>query len=104
MPELSMLFAVPNGFVSTPAQKAKMKREGLKSGVPDICLAVPAHNYHGLFIEMKLKGNAPTPKQKQWHAKLRGWGYCVKVCHDWIEASELIVRYTRGAHGGLNDA
>lgn len=94
-PELGMLFAVPNGFYSTPRQKKKMVLEGLESGVPDVCLAVPSGQYHALFIEMKVKGKKPSPAQKKWHTKLRGWGYCVRICYDWTEAQEVILSYLR---------
>ena len=59
-PQLKWLYAVPNGFFSTPGQKAKMKAEGLRDGVPDVVLARPIKwpddhliRYCGLYIEMK---------------------------------------------------
>ena len=40
-PELSMLYAVPNGGRRDKAEAAHLKRQGVRAGVPDLCLAVP---------------------------------------------------------------
>lgn len=49
-PELSMLYAVPNGGRRDKAEAAHLKRQGVRAGVPDLCLAVPKGKYHGLYI------------------------------------------------------
>lgn len=51
-PELSMLYAVPNGGRRDKAEAAHLKRQGVRAGVPDLCLAVPKGKYHGLYIEL----------------------------------------------------
>lgn len=71
-----------------------MKAEGIKSGVPDICLPVPRSGYHGLYIELKrLRGNNTTKNQNEWIIKLEGQGYRVTVCRGWEEASQIIMEY-----------
>ena len=79
-PELEWMYAVPNAAKRSPRQGAYMKAEGLKAGVPDICLPVARGGYNGLYIEMKIKGNKPTEKQLEWHVALREQGYRVEVC------------------------
>lgn len=63
-PELSLMFAVPNGGDRHPAVAAKLKAEGVKAGVPDIFLPVPRNGYHGLFIELKELKGADQPLHK----------------------------------------
>ena len=45
---------------------ANLKKEGVKRGVPDICLPVSRGKYHGLYIEMKAGKNKPSKEQKEW--------------------------------------
>ena len=92
-PELSLLFAIPNGGLRSKATAAKLKAEGVKAGVPDICLPVAKGEYHGLFIELKAGRNKPTPTQVQWHARLSYEGYRVTVCWGWKAAREAIEEY-----------
>jgi hypothetical protein len=86
MPELNLLFAIPNaGAGAQRGQAGKMKAEGVKSGVPDLCLPVPRGRYHGAFIEMKRrKGGRLSPEQVAWRAKLeeRGYAYCLACGFD----------------------
>src|SRR5690606_13320384 len=134
-PRLEFLFAVPNGatFGSTQKERAirggKMKAEGLRTGVPDVCLPVPApkygkiliitdqirHWYTGLFIEMKkpaarYKKKATTHKwdtggvdeeQVNWLNFLEQQGYKCVVCYSWYEAANEIKFYLTGA--GLDE-
>jgi hypothetical protein len=96
-PELRLLFAVPNGGKRNITTAAILKREGVKSGVPDICLPVPRNEFHGLYIEMKFGKNKPTENQLWWIEQLRRQGYRVEVCYGWSEAVKVIVGYmTKG--------
>ena len=61
-PELGLLFAIPNGGKRDKATAGKLKAEGVKAGVPDMCLPVSNGKYHGLFIELKVGENNPTDK------------------------------------------
>jgi hypothetical protein len=91
-PELRNLFAVPNGGQRHVAVAVKLKKEGVKRGVPDIFLAWPSNNMNGLFIEMKA-GSKPSPDQKEWHARLRAANYLVAVCYGSADAIKTIVYY-----------
>ena len=53
-PELYLLYHIPNEGKRSIYYGAKLKREGLKSGVPDICLPIPKGQYCGLYIELKV--------------------------------------------------
>jgi len=92
-PELGNMFAVPNMGKRTRKAGGKMVAEGLKAGVPDIFLAVPNHNRHGLFIEMKFGRNKMTDEQKAWKEKLEIEKYAHVVCYSWLEAKDAIITY-----------
>lgn len=93
-PELGMLYAVPNGGDRHPAVAAKMKAEGVKKGVPDLCLCLPRGGYHGLFVELKRqKGGVVSPEQKAWLQALNAIGYRAEVCKGAAEAWDVIREY-----------
>lgn len=107
-PQLRWLFAVPNGFYGTAAQKGKMKAEGLKIGCPDVWLPVPICDELGeyldcgLVIEMKLekyrnhKDGGCSQEQIEWLDYLSGAGYKAVVCYGWQEAVKVIEEYLNG--------
>lgn len=79
-PELTMLYAVPNGAHKSPAMAQKFKREGLVAGVPDLVLASPRAGFHGLYIEMKrVKGSTLEPEQRDWLQRLSDRNYAVAI-------------------------
>ncbi len=95
-PELSLLYHIPNGGARSKGTAGRLKAEGVKSGVPDICLPVAKGDYHGLYIEMKVGNNKPTANQIVWINALKSQGYQAKVCYGWLEASSVIECYLRG--------
>ena len=98
-PELEMMFHIPNGGKRSKAEAARFKAEGVKPGVPDICLPVPRGGYHGLYIELKRRRDSSTSDyQKEWIEKLRGQGYAAEVCKGWEAAAELIEKYLKGEY------
>jgi hypothetical protein len=92
-PMLEWLFAIPNGGKRDIVTAAKMKREGLKMGIFDLCLPYPVEGFHGLYIEMKRKGGKPSKKQREFQDYLLSQGYVAVVCEGWIEAKNVIERY-----------
>ena len=99
-PQLKWMFAVPNGFYSTAAQKAKMKAEGLKDGVPDIFLmwriisVTNVNNrWNGLVMEMKAKNGRLSDEQVEWIKHLTSQGYAATVVKGFEAAKEVIINY-----------
>lgn len=45
-PELTLLYHIPNEGKRSLKEGARMKAEGLKAGVPDLCLPVARGGYH----------------------------------------------------------
>lgn len=93
IPELKNLFAIPNGGLRNKVVAVRMKAEGIKAGVPDICLAFPSGGFFGLFIEMKAGKNKTTPTQNEWIIRLQQANYCVVVCYGFEEAKREILDY-----------
>lgn len=104
-PELGLLYAVPNGGHRHKAVAARMKAEGVKSGVPDICLPVARGGYHGLYIELKTVRGQVSNAQRQWLRRLQAQGYRVAICRGWEAARKFIEDYlTTGADTGRHAA
>ena len=92
-PMLSLLFAIPNGGSRPRLEAINLKKQGLKSGVPDIFLPYANKKYHGLFIELKYGKNKASEKQKEWINKLNEQGYKAVVCNGFDEARNTIEEY-----------
>lgn len=103
-PHLEPFFwSTPSGGYRSKKTAIDMKKEGQKSGVPDLFLAYPNNNSHGLFIEMKksdigkkgqLIGKGRLSKsQEERIAKLREVGFIVEVCYTFEQFKEIITQY-----------
>lgn len=90
-PEI-IIFAIPNAAKRSFALAARMRKEGMVSGIPDLFIA-KARIYKvslafdcGLFIEMKRdKSEKPTFNQTYYLEKLKEAGYKTAVCHSFEE-------------------
>ncbi len=92
-PELGRLYAIPNGGKRSLQVALALKREGLKAGVPDLCLAVARSGYHALYIEIKAQDGKLSLNQKRWRDNLIAGGYGVAVAHGFDSAREIIEDY-----------
>jgi hypothetical protein len=92
-PELELLYHNPNGGSRNKLEAANLKRQGVKAGVPDLCLPVARGGYHGLYIEMKYGKNKTSEKQNEWLLALQRQGHVVRVCYGWEQAAEVITKY-----------
>lgn len=96
LPELALLYAIPNGGHRHKATAARLKAEGVKRGVPDVCLPISRGDMHGLYIELKAERGRPTPEQLGWIRALRRQGYAACVCRGWEQARTAIENYLAG--------
>lgn len=95
-PELCMAFHVPNEGKRSRYTGSSLKKQGLRSGVPDIYLDVPRLEWHGLRIELKRqKAYRISEAQREWIKDYNRYGYAAAVCFGWEEAWELIVAYIK---------
>jgi hypothetical protein len=64
------------------------------AGVPDLFLAIPNKDYHGLFIEMKRETKSKvSDNQKEVIALLKSQGYAVEICYGFQEAVDCFNNY-----------
>lgn len=96
-PDLRLMFHIPNEGRRTVQHTVSLLRQGMKPGVPDICLPVARGKYHGLYIELKAKGGRLSPDQREWQLSLLEEGYCAAVCYGFEQARETIEWYLKGA-------
>lgn len=95
-PALALIFAIPNGGSRHPAEAFHLKQQGVRAGVPDICLPVPNPFHSALFIELKRrKGGRVSDDQRGWIAALNRVGNLAVVCKGWEEARDVILEYLR---------
>lgn len=92
-PELRLLYHVPNEGKRSKIAGSILKMQGLKAGVPDLCLPVARGVYHGLYIELKYGKNKLTDRQKQWLTSLSDQGYFAVACWGGDQAFQTILNY-----------
>lgn len=92
-PELKLIYHIPNGGKRNKLEAARLKRGGVKKGVPDLCLPVSKGTYHGLYIEMKFGNGRTSKEQKEWILNLNHQGYKAVVCNGFEEAKDTIINY-----------
>lgn len=102
-PELILLHHIPNGGKRSITTAKRLKMEGVKSGVPDICLPVSRGGYNGMYIELKAGKNKTSENQDFWLTELSKQGYYCNVCWGWEEASKKILNYLKGAERRENN-
>jgi len=99
------IFHIPNGSYKSYTARIKAKKDGLKSGVPDLMIPIPAKNYHGLFIELKrVKLSKVSLNQKLWIKLLNEQGYKAVICYGGEEAIKCIDGYINFNKQELEDA
>jgi len=98
-----LIWATPSGFFfggkPTPKQMGqikKLKSEGWCSGIPDIHIAVPFGDSHGLFIEFKDVGKTYSSLSESQKVKLEALqevGYTAIWCAGFELAKEKTEEY-----------
>lgn len=63
------------------AEAVKLKRMGVKAGIPDLCLPVPMGVYSGLYIEMKYDTGRLEDSQKKMLKALAAAGHYLSLIH-----------------------
>lgn len=92
-PELELMYHVPNEGKRSVRTGSRLKKAGLKSGVPDIVLPVARGRYIGLYIELKYGKNKVTENQKNWLRALSEQNHYTAVCYGWEQAKDVIEEY-----------
>jgi hypothetical protein len=88
-------YHVPNGGFRTEKEGAKLKRMGVKAGVPDICIVRACGEYHGAYVELKRKGGFVSKVQRKWLQLLGKEGYYAIVAYGAVEAIAGVKEYLK---------
>lgn len=92
-PELEFMYAIPNGGQRNIMTAARMKAEGVKKGVPDICLPVVNGGYAALYLELKIGTNKLSEEQAKYKNFLEDQGYFCAVCFTFEQARDAVLWY-----------
>jgi len=84
-------------------QAKRLKKEGMKKGVPDTCLPVPRSIYRGLYIELKTEEGKPTPEQLDFVSFLNWQGYFACFCYGFNDAVTVLEWYLQLPKRGIDD-
>lgn len=87
---------VPNERKANAAYYAKLKRQGVKAGVPDNLIFNPSKcgTYAGLAIELKRrKGGTVSESQRNWQKALQAVEWKAVICKGADEAIKEIQEY-----------
>jgi len=82
-----LIYHIPNGGARTKHAGRQLKREGVKRGVWDIAIDVPAHGYHGAKVEVKREGGKLSDEQIEYGRAVGKLGY---KCHLVFSANNFI--------------
>jgi hypothetical protein len=83
-------------------QAKKIKREGYEKGTADMFFSAPRRKYHGLYIEMKKKGetkSSVTDEQRTFASKVIDQGYCWAACFGADHAIQVLDWYFANQQG-----
>jgi hypothetical protein len=91
-PVLRWIFAIPNGGKRHPATAMKLKQEGVRRGIPDICIPYPVDEWAGCYVEMKFGKGRLTKEQQEFIEAFQNT-HKIYVCYSAIEAAHAIGKY-----------
>ena len=93
-PELGLMYHIPNEGKRSRLSGYELEKQGMRRGVPDICLPVPKGSYGALYIELKRKkGGRVSEEQRVWIDALNRAGNKALVCRGFDEARKAIEEY-----------
>lgn len=88
-----MFFAIENKRNVNPVQGAKLKMQGIKAGVADLCLALPTEKYGALYIELKFGKNKQTAEQIEFEKACLTFGNKYELVYSFDQAIKIITSY-----------
>ena len=88
-------FHCPNGGKRHVSVATKLKKMGVKAGIPDVIILNPTivNGHVGICIELKVGSNTSKESQMKWHDKflIHNWG--VFICYSIDEVDKIVKRY-----------
>ena len=91
-PKVKYCSSIAGAYISSPAQRRKIVRNGYVRGKNDLDIYEARGGYFGLFLELKDKAY-PTEAQKEWIAAMNERGYCALITRGFTETITAIDEY-----------
>jgi len=91
--EPQLYYHVPNERKATMAQMARLKAQGVLSGVSDVVLPLRSGEFSGIYCELKKAGGSPSKEQKQFLNSVAKEGYLAIVVNDLATFKEVFTYY-----------
>lgn len=88
-----LFFAVPNGGSRNPREAAIMKAEGIRAGVSDLILNIPAGRNTQLAIEMKDEKGRQSPEQERYQRYADAAGIKYIICRSFEAFKAEVTEY-----------
>lgn len=101
-PGIEAMYHIANEGKRSASSGSRLKREGLKSGVSDICVPVAKCGYNNLYIELKSGKNRATKEQLDFISLINKYGGKALVVYEADNAIEVIKAYFEGRIDKLN--
>ena len=93
-PDLKRIYAIPNGGNRNIVTAKNLKDEGVRSGVPDLCLPVARGGFFGWYGELKrVRSGRLSKEQSEELFALTRDGYWAKSYHGAYAMWEDIQQY-----------
>lgn len=87
-------FAVPNGGWRNPVVAAKLKAEGVRSGVSDLIILYAGKTY---FVEIKKPTGRQSETQREFEQKVRALGFEYTIWRGLGDAINFVEKLKAGA-------
>jgi hypothetical protein len=84
---------IPNERKCSDAQREILRRMGLRAGASDIFIPRANKTHHGLFMELKVGRNKPTPYQLKFIEDMLKENYYACVCYGFEESIIVIKEF-----------
>jgi len=91
--KMALWFHSPNGGSRNVVEATKLKKMGVKSGIPDCLVMNRRKNYNGLALELKVGYNKPSANQIEYMQRLENEGWLCAVSWSLDECIALIEWY-----------
>ena len=87
------VFSIPNGGSRNKLEAYRLKREGVRAGIPDLLFPLPQGRT--LWLELKTKKGRLSPVQKDVMAELEKDGHAVLVGYGYDDAIGKLTTFER---------